>query len=974
MMKHLRAILCCGLLLLGAALPLSAQFFTLGADPGGVRWSSVETPTYRLVYPRGLDSLARVYALELERSAGPVGATLGVTPNAAYRNKMPVILHPFTAYANGQVTWTPRRMDLLTMPDFSPDNATPWPAQLSIHESRHVAQMQPGAMKPFRWLNVLTGQLVSGGLAAVYAGPALFEGEAVAAETALTAAGRGRTADFLEYYRVSFAAGDFRDFYRWRYGSQRWYTPDYYRAGYLAVAGVKAQYGVPDLGARFYQRIADHGGVAFLNWNKTVREATGKPFKTAFAEICTSLQDFWAADEAARGPFMPSEAVSAVPRRFLDYSDLESTENALYAVRSGLTIPDQLVQVLPDGTARPVSLLGSSTSGPMYSNELGRMFWSEVVRDARWPLRSYSIIRYYDGTGVKTLTRKTRYYNPVPAPEEPVLSVVEYPTDGTSRVVLLDATDGSRQREWRAPAGLQVVETVWVGGELFASGISEAGSGLYRVGDFTPLVGPSPVNINGLSELDGRLTFTSDLTGVNELYALDPADGRVERLTNSRFGATAYEPVGDTLYYSVLQPEGRLIRKTALADLQPEAADFSVLPKYPFAEELAAGEPLAIDREAEVEVSDPQPYSKLAHLFRFHSWAPFYVAFDSLDDLSLETLQENAGLGATAFFQNDLGTASGFAAYHLAREDGVWRHSGHVQFNYTGLYPVIEFSADLGERDAYNYYLEKNEEKKTISLKHNARGVPSLSGSLRAYIPWNFSSGGWLRGLVPTATLLFNNDHFDGEALMQRTTLSLRAYAMQHTPDSRVYPRFGIGAEVGYSFRWISGLLAPSGYAYLYGYLPGLHETHGIRWSVLGSKRFDGLFSETYANVAPRGYRSAVARRLAAYPVQFKGAVDYKLPLIPVDRAVLGPVAYLRNFELTLHGDYTAFSSAKESGALFSAGADLAAVLGNFFWIPYTTRIGVSYNYNGGSSYAAFAAEDLPLQRHVFSLVFSIDM
>ena len=113
---------------------------------------------------------------------------------------------------------------------------------------------------------------------------------------------------------------------------------------------------------------------------------------------------------------------------------------------------------------------------------------------------------------------------------------------------------------------------------------------------------------------------------------------------------------------------------------------------------------------------------------------------------------------------------------------------------------------------------------------------------------------------------------------------------------------------------------------------------------------------------------------MAAYPTQVKGALDYKLPLIPVDRALLGPVAYLRNFELTLHGDYSYFASAKKNGALFSAGIDLAAVLGNFFWVPYPTRIGVSYNYNGGPSYDDLVAQELPVQRHTFSLIFSVEM
>ena len=31
-----------------AALPAAAQFYTMGADPGGLRWNYVETPTYRV--------------------------------------------------------------------------------------------------------------------------------------------------------------------------------------------------------------------------------------------------------------------------------------------------------------------------------------------------------------------------------------------------------------------------------------------------------------------------------------------------------------------------------------------------------------------------------------------------------------------------------------------------------------------------------------------------------------------------------------------------------------------------------------------------------------------------------------------------------------------------------------------------------------------------------------------------------------
>ena len=965
-----------------AALPAAAQFYTMGSDPGGLRWSSVETPTYRVVYPRGLDSLGRVFAVALEQAAGPVGASIGVRPNAAYRSKMPVVLHAWTANANGQVTWTPRRLELLTVPDaFAPEPMS-WVTELAVHESRHIAQMQYAALPPWRALRVLSGDLGMGGLASVYGGPAFFEGDAVTSETALSRSGRGRTADFLEYYRVSFAAGDWRDFWRWRYGSTRYYTPDYYRAGYLAVGGIRAHYDVPDLSARFYRRIADHGGFAFFNWDKTVREATGKPFREAFAEVSAALQAQWAADEAARGPFQTSTPVSPVPRRFLEYTRLTHLGDDLLAVRGGLTQPDRLVRIAPDGTQWKLALLGTGLSRPQYSAPADRLFWSETVRDARWPLRSYSIIRSSaDGSSVRTLTRKTRYYHPAPDPDAPRLAVTEYPVDGSTRVVLLDAADGSVQQVFRAPDGMQVVETAWAGGELWASAVTEDGYGIWRVRDFRPVLRPRPVKIKQLWSREGLLYFTCDLTGVNELYSLDPlAGGTPLRLTNTRFGASDFEIVRDTLFFAALQPEGRLIRKMALAELQGRPADFDTLPRYPFAEELTEGEPPQ-EAPAAVDVSDPQPYSKLAHLFRFHSWLPLYFAYDSVDDLSLETLQQDAGLGATAFWQNDLGSGYGMLGYHAAYDRGSWRHSVHADLTYTGLYPVIEARVDLGDRDAWRYYLERNEQARTVALKHSLRGdpagsapIPSLSGSLRAYIPWSFSSGGWQRGLVPSATLLFSNDTFEDQSSLNRTTFSLRGYVMQRTPAARLYPRLGVGAEGGYSFRWTDGLIAPSAYGKLYGYLPGLLETHGLRWDVLYERRFDkGLFSERFADMAPRGYSADVTRQLAAFDAQWRLSADYKLPLLYVDRAVLGPAAYLRNFELTLHADRSAWSSKGQGGSLWSAGADFVAVLGNLLWVPYTTRIGVSYNYNGGASFESFAAQGLA-ERHRFSLVFSIDM
>jgi hypothetical protein len=126
----------------------------------------------------------------------------------------------------------------------------------------------------FRPLEYLIGDLAVGAASAIYPGPALLEGDAVVAETALTSSGRGRTADFLEYYHVALADSLYRDFWQWRYGSQKRYTPDYYRAGYVLIAGMRTAYS----DTLFTRRYFHNANSRFLPFNvlqKTVIQGSG---------------------------------------------------------------------------------------------------------------------------------------------------------------------------------------------------------------------------------------------------------------------------------------------------------------------------------------------------------------------------------------------------------------------------------------------------------------------------------------------------------------------------------------------------------------------------------------------------------------------------------------------------------------------------------------------------------------------------
>lgn len=953
-----------------SAAPLKAQFSTSGSAPASMKWSYVQTQRYRVIYPQGLDSLARVYARTLEQVAAPVGDGIGFEPNCAYRNRMPVVLQPYAALANGMVTWTPRRMELYTSPDASPTEASPWNVQLGVHESRHVAQMQYSNMRPFRLLNILSGQLGAGAAMALYCGPSFFEGDAVRAETALGKSGRGRTAYFLEYFRAAAADSLTRDWYSWRYGSQKQFTPDYYKIGYITMGGIPATFNAPDMTRRYYERIAEKHGFAFFNMQKTVKEVTGMKFRDAFRATMDGMASEWAEDDARRAPFTPSEEVTPAARRYSEFNKLEFASDTLFAVRHSLSRPRELVSIGPDGKARRIRNFNPYADRLQYAD--GRLWWSEYRQNARWEMKGSYQIRYMDGKGhVHSFSRGGNFHSPVPFEDK--VAAVEMMPDGSSRIVVLGMVDGFVKKEYKAPDGLQPLELAWCSGELYASASGADGSGLYRVEGWEPVLGQSPVMLNQLQSRDGKILFASDRSGVSELYSLNPQDGSLMQLTTLRQGGNdfRYNAAGDSLYFTSLSTRGRLVHRAAVSNLQPKKVEWDDRHEWTMADRLSSFEKQKPDFDAEVQISEPQKYSRGAHLLRFHSWLPLYYDFDDVSNISFETIFYEAGLGATAFFQNDLGNAYGSISYHAGLAGNSWTHSGHAKFTYSGWYPVIESRLDVGDRKAIGYYIDKNQ------LKGKYSSTPLVSGSLTGYIPFRFSHSGLSIGFIPRVRLNFTNDSYQDRS-MSRLSSSVRGYVIEGTPSSRIYPRLGIGAEIGHScrpFAYINSqaLFTGNAYAYIYGYVPGIGDTHGIKLTALGQASVgDGLFMESYANVAPRGMGSEGVRYMTPYPQAAKFTFDYAMPVAPVDWSWLSPLAYIRNFELILHGDLSTFWGKGKPGTLTSVGADVIAHLGNFLWIPYDTRIGVSIDVNGGSSFDSFNSSS-PVGRVSVGAVFSVD-
>ncbi len=985
------------LLLLYILIPItsSAQFYVTGDDPGKLKWNSIDTESYRIIYPQGADSLAKVYGRKLEKYKIPVSRTSGYMTGEGDGKIMPVVMHAYND-ANGSVAWAPKRMDLFTIPSAYSPEPMPWSTMLSIHESRHVTQMQFGLTEKHKVGKWILGDGWNMIAFLLYPNLTSMEGDAVVMETALSPSGRGRTADFLNYYWVAFDHGDFRDWFKWRFVSQLRYSPTYYALGYLTVGGYRYLYNQPYFVSNALHYAAGHS--ANLGCLESeVKRTTGKKWNQLWHEVCDTMYGKWKSEAEKRSPYIPSERVLSEPKRYTDYVGTVVVGEDIYAVKKGHVHAPSIVKIDTLGREKRVGSFASVASDLKWDDALGMLYWSEGVPDERWTLKSDSKIRCMQGGRRHTLRKKELLYNP--AVSNGIMASVRYHNDGHSSLEFLETVSGDMLMSLDAPDSLQLVETAWIGDSVYVTAISENGYGIYRAGkSWETALGPQPVMIKDFRSYGDELMFTCDRTGVNELYHFDPSTGDLRQKTSTRYGAADYQYSSDGkyLYYSSQTMMGKHLFRTPAGALFNHSVKFDSLYKYPIAEKIKEQE-IATAREQgyadavtvkdeDVKFSEPKRYRKVPHMFNFHTWFPAYVSVDNImNNLSFDPLWQALSLGVSGVTQNRLATATGELGYSAHKDPynpSKWRHSGHIKFTYSGLYPIFQFSFDINDTGARQYTTYADVKDRRVHMVDSRElSMPYIQGRASMYIPFNLTSGGWHKGIIPRVSYTISNDIFNTglsltdsgqtgaknsfagyvkgkKRIRQSLSASLRGYTMLPIANSQVYPRWGIGAEIGARTSIESySVFSPMGYVYGYGYVPGILRTHGIKLSAMWQTKLreKSPFSQQMVDILPRGLsnNSTLGSYLSIHNENIvKVTADYAVPIYIGDITVGGNWLAIKRLVVYPHFDYT---FAGRFGGLWSAGLDLTADLHAIITIETPVSFGVSFSWNGGSAWNQLA-------------------
>ena len=104
---HILLLLCA----LGFAHEASAQYYTWGSDPAGLKWSTIRTPDVRMIYPDTVSAVARrtLFYIRTVRPDIAFGFRHGPM-------RIPFVMHPENFQSNGLVMYLPKRVEFLTSP------------------------------------------------------------------------------------------------------------------------------------------------------------------------------------------------------------------------------------------------------------------------------------------------------------------------------------------------------------------------------------------------------------------------------------------------------------------------------------------------------------------------------------------------------------------------------------------------------------------------------------------------------------------------------------------------------------------------------------------------------------------------------------------------------------------------------------------------------------------------------------------
>jgi hypothetical protein len=596
-------------------------------------WHTIETPHFFVHYHDGAERTARVTAKIAEDIYEPVTTLYHHTPS----QKVSFVIRDHDDISNGAAYFFDNKIEIFAPSmDFAFRGIHNWLRNVITHEFTHIVQIQTtmkfGRNVPafyFQWLNyeserrpdVLYGYpnvIVSYPLSG-FVVPAWFaEGVAQYNRTDLRY-------DFWDSYRDMILRSYALDstMLTWEqmavFGKNSLGNESSYNAGFAFVSYLAAKYGESKLeeisrnlstltevtiGGAIKRAVGKDGAEVYDEWRRELQKEyadriagvrstlhEGEPFRIAPDDeesILTRgrMESMMAPPFAMPLPEIPGEcSLNEVETGFANLYPVFSPDGkrvAYVSTGAGDYFLHSALHVATLSTMHDTLVQPGVRTAPCWSPDGRRLYYAKNTHNnPHWSLQ-HDIYALDLATGDEArITRGRRATSPAVSPDGKSIAYVVN-SDGTTNLVIADI-DGGNERplthytqgeqvynpKWN-PAGDRIVFDYSVRDGRDIATVRPDGSGLSFL-----VSGPDDEQAGAFSADGSRMLFTSDRTGIANLYSYEFATGAITQRSNVRGGAFCPTSNGSVIVYSAYTSKGYKLYAMADSASAPAYAPYT---------------------------------------------------------------------------------------------------------------------------------------------------------------------------------------------------------------------------------------------------------------------------------------------------------------------------------------------------------------------------------------------------------------
>jgi hypothetical protein len=879
------------------------QYFSTGNEPASIRWLQIDKPSYRFLFPSEHSKSAMEMAALIDQKMINIGASMKHIPR-----KFPLILHSYSTISNGWTIWAPRRVELFPRPPLS-GGAEKYTDHLLIHEIRHMIQMDKLNQGVTKAASYILGDQAVAAVVGLHMPSWLSEGDAVLTETLLSESGRGRTAHFQQAIRAQWIDGKGSNYDQAIYGSYKNYLPNHYVLGYYMVA-MGRMLGGPYL----WSEVIDHIGrkpLLVSNMSRFLKKELSIKKEDLYEKTLSWFTNYWL-NQPQIELNQPVELILNQSKEYTHYYNYqkESDSTGICLQKSMWNIPSFVR--LGDNGKETFLIHPGYIDGNSFSYADGRIIWAENISDRRWENQSFSDLFVYSvNTKRKSrLTRKQRLFDPAFDKKGNDIVCIQYLPGQGNQLVILDSYSGKIKEFITATEEEDYMQPSWDDeGNIWVLSTGREGKKLHRIHpegekaeifyDFGFREIYHPVRVGD------EVYIVAPQGAANAVYSVDVNTRQLNLISTDRFGINHLNVSQQELYAAVYRNNGY---KPVRIHLDSVKRPVKEIPRLNEAVTpllvRAKGEDI-IQSSVKQDTQLTKPYRKFFHLLKFHSWAP----------ISINTNTYQAKPGIMLMTQNDLSSLSASAGIEYSYNQKRFEY--YFSGDFTGWYPKLNVSARTysGNDDIVVGPAD--------TVKGSNYNYSQISGNIS--VPLNFSSGRWIRGIIPIISLnysLYHGDKPDGNTYYRDyyyIGFGLKPYIYSRMSTRDLYPKIGFVSS--FSTIGIATDETASGRTYLSGsvqsYLPGIMKNHSTRFYIGGFLANEWPMAGQSPLNLPRG----LYRNFTKYNISTQ--LDYSLPIAYPDWR-LGSWLYVKRLKTNLFID-AAKSLNLEHDLFLSYGLDLSS-------------------------------------------------